>query len=54
MWIYLSLAVAFVGALFYLLSKDPKRAELGKYAFLAGLLAFLMTAVGAHGIGIGR
>ncbi len=42
MIIYLSVFVFVIGALFYLLSKDPKRAELGKLAFAVGLLAFLL------------
>jgi len=46
MSIFFSLLVAIVGALFYLLSADVKRATLGLVAFGCGLLAFLMTDVG--------
>jgi len=49
MLIYLSLLVSVIGAAFYLLSKDPKRQELGRLAFACGLLAFLF---GYHGQGI--
>jgi len=45
MIVYLSLLVALVGCLCYALSANPKVAELGRLAFVAGLLAFLLEAV---------
>jgi len=51
MTIYLSLLVAIVGGLAYLLITTNTKAELGKIMFGAGLLAFLLqftpTVVGA-------
>jgi Na+/phosphate symporter len=49
--IYLSLLVAIVGGLFYLLSAHPKRSELGRIAFFAGLFVFLLL-YGSHPISI--
>ena len=54
MWIYLSLLVAVLGAFFYYAASNPKTVALGQIAFGVGLLAFLLTAVGEKGIGIGR
>ena len=42
MVIYLSLLIALLGALVYAFSVNPKLAELGRIAFGAGLLAFLI------------
>jgi len=42
MYIGLSLIVAIIGALFYLLSPHPERKNLGLVAFGCGLLAFLI------------
>lgn len=42
MVIYISLAVALIGALVYALAVNPKLAELGRLAFGCGLLAFLL------------
>ena len=42
MIIYLSLLVALIGALVYALVGSAKAAELGRIAFLCGLLAFLL------------
>ena len=42
MTIYLSLAVSLVGAFFYALSNNGKAQELGRLAYGAGLLAFLL------------
>jgi len=42
MIIYLSLLVAVVGVLMYALCTNPKLAEIGRLAFFAGLLAFLL------------
>jgi len=44
MTIYLSLAVALIGTLVYALSSNGKAAELGRIAYFAGLLAFLLQA----------
>jgi hypothetical protein len=45
MVIYLSLLVCLVGCLGYALSGNPKLAELGRIAYFAGLLAFLIESV---------
>lgn len=45
MLIYLSLLVALVGMVVYLVSLNPKAVELGRIMFGVGLLAFLMTSV---------
>jgi hypothetical protein len=42
MIIYLSLLVAVVGLLIWVLSKDAKVQEVGKIMLLTGLLAFLL------------
>jgi hypothetical protein len=42
MTIYLALLIAILGALAYLLAKTEKYAELGRIAFFAGLLTFLL------------
>jgi hypothetical protein len=44
MIIYLSLLVAVVGILCYALSTNPKIQEMGRLAYFAGLLAFLLRA----------
>ncbi len=46
MSIYLSLLVAVVGVLLYALAVNPKIQEMGRIAYFAGLLAFLL---GFHG-----
>jgi hypothetical protein len=43
MIIYLSLLICIVGALMYALSANPKLVEMGRLAFVAGLLAFLLV-----------
>jgi len=43
--IYLSLIVMLVGLLCYALSQNPKVVELGRLAYFAGLLAFLLESV---------
>lgn len=48
MLIYLSLLVALVGLLVYVLAANPESAELGRLAFAVGLLAFLLTVPSAH------
>lgn len=42
MVIYLSLLVAIVGVLMYVLSTNAKLAEVGRISYFAGLLAFLL------------
>lgn len=42
MLIYLSLLVALLGLLVYILADKPKPVELGRLAFACGLLAFLL------------
>lgn len=42
MTIYLSLLVALIGVLTYALSANAKLVEIGRIAFFAGLLAFLI------------
>jgi len=48
MIVYLSVFVAFLGALVYMLSANPKFQELGRVSFFAGMLAFLIC-VCEHG-----
>lgn len=50
--IYISLLVAIVGALVYLISMNSKWQTLGIVSYGAGLLAFLLRAAGMH-FGIG-
>jgi hypothetical protein len=42
MTIYVSLAVALIGVLMYLLCADPRRQEIGKILLFSGALAFLL------------
>lgn len=42
MTVLLPLLVAVVGVLMYALATNPKVAEMGRIAFFAGLLAFLL------------
>lgn len=42
MLIYLSLAVALIGLLMYILASNAKVVEIGRIAFGCGLLAFLL------------
>jgi Na+/phosphate symporter len=44
MTIWLSLLIALIGVLMYALSANPKLAEIGRIAFFAGLLSFLLNA----------
>ena len=44
---YLSLLVAILGALAYVFSSDPKVMEMGRLAFVAGLLVFLLVFSGS-------
>ena len=41
--IYLSLLVALLGGILYLVAGRPQLAEIGRLSFFAGLLAFLLT-----------
>ena len=43
-----SLIVAVVGLVLYLPSINPKVNEVGRLMFAVGLLAFLLTAIGAR------
>ena len=43
MIVFLSLIIAVIGLLIYALSSNAKVAELGRIAFFAGLLAWLLT-----------
>lgn len=45
MAIYLSLFVALIGVLMYVLCVNPKLQEIGRLAYFAGLLAFLLQGV---------
>jgi len=54
MQIYLSLLVAIVGAVFYLVSARPKVQALALWTWGAGLLAFLLQVSGARMVGFGR
>ena len=42
MTVFLSLLVCIIGLLVYILAANPKAAELGRIAYFAGLLAFLL------------
>ncbi len=42
MTIFLSLLIALIGAVVYLVVSNPKAAELGRLSFACGLLAFLL------------
>jgi len=53
MQIYLSLLIAIIGALTYALATNGKVSELGRIAFFAGLLAFLLQGAPPFGV-IGR
>lgn len=46
MIIYFSLLVCVIGLLMYALCTNPKLAEIGRLAYFAGLLAFLLNSVG--------
>lgn len=44
MTVFLSLLVAVIGVLIYALASNPKVVEMGRIAYFAGLLAFLLQA----------
>lgn len=46
----ISLLVAIIGLILYLLTLTPKVNEVGRIMFFVGLLAFLMTAIGARAL----
>jgi hypothetical protein len=46
MEIYASLLVALLGLVIYLIATNPKVGEVGRIAFFAGLLAFLIGSAG--------
>ena len=50
MLIYLSLLVAVIGMVVYAVSANVKFAEMGRIAFFAGLLAFLIAV--PHMVGL--
>jgi hypothetical protein len=52
MVIYLSLLVAVVGLIVYILSANPKVQALSLWAWGAGLLAFLMQVSGGRTVGL--
>lgn len=52
MLIYLSLLVAVLGLILYLLSANPKIQSLALWAWGAGLLAFLMEVSGGRMVGL--
>jgi hypothetical protein len=45
MLIYFSLLVALIGILMYALCANPKLVEIGRLAYFAGLLAFLLNGI---------
>jgi len=48
MIIYVSLLVALIGLVVYIISANPKVVELARLTYGAGLLAFLLQVAGAH------
>ena len=53
MTIYLSLLIALLGVLAFILSANSKMQELGRLAFACGLLAFLLCfCTGGHMISV--
>ena len=53
MVIYLSLLVALIGVLMYALCANPKLAEVGRLAFGAGVVAFLLCMCnGGHEVNL--
>jgi hypothetical protein len=48
MYIFLSLLVAIVGVLMYVLTANPKLSEVGRISFAFGLLAFLLQVGSVH------
>ena len=53
MAIWVSLLIAILGCLVYALSNNPKVAEMGRLAWLAGLIGFCVQ-VGGHSISLLR
>lgn len=51
MLIYISLLVCIIGVLAYALAANPKISEIGRLAYFAGLLVFLLQAV-PHLVGV--
>lgn len=54
MIIYLSLLVCLCGVLMYALCVNPKLQEIGRLAFFAGLLAFLLMVASGHSLTVIR
>lgn len=50
MIIYLSLLVALIGLILYVIAKDSKMQEIGRIMFFVGLLAFLFTGGALLGV----
>ena len=50
MYISFLLIIALIGALFYFLSPNPKRQELGRLTYFAAILAFLLQLATVHQI----
>ena len=44
MTVWLSLLVAIIGVIVYAISVNPKGSEIGRLAYFAGLLAFLLQS----------
>jgi len=53
MSIWLSLLIALLGRLAYMMSSNPKVSELGRLAWLAGLIGFCVQ-VGGHSLSLFR
>lgn len=54
MTIYISLLVALLGLVIYLVAGNPKYQQLSLIAWGAGLLAFLLQVAGSHVVGLSR
>jgi hypothetical protein len=54
MIILVSLLVALIGVLMYALSVNPKLQEIGRLAYFAGLLAFLLLLRGGEFVSLFR
>jgi hypothetical protein len=52
MIIYLSLLVALIGVMTYVLATNPKVQEVGRIAYAFGLLAFLLAVGSGHIVNI--
>jgi hypothetical protein len=50
MYISFLLIIALIGALYFFLSPNPKRQELGRLTYVAAVLAFLLQMATVHQI----